>query len=125
VASRPPPPPPPPQQQQQQEHQGNASDAGLSAAAAAAGGGGEASRKRKHQQGEVAGSNPGTSAPPWQQFFENGQHLVVDASHQGNVGRFINHSCDPNCLLQPVLARNARCVCMCVPGGGGNQEGYG
>jgi hypothetical protein len=34
--------------------------------------------------------------------------VLVCLSLQGNVARFINHSCDPNCLVQPVLAKNAR-----------------
>jgi hypothetical protein len=29
---------------------------------------------------------------------------------QGNVGRFLNHSCSPNCLVQTVFAGNARWV---------------
>jgi hypothetical protein len=27
---------------------------------------------------------------------------------QGNVGRFLNHACSPNCLVQTVFAGNAR-----------------
>jgi hypothetical protein len=36
------------------------------------------------------------------------EHLVVDAGKRGNVARFINHSCNPNCLVQTVLTGNAR-----------------
>jgi SET domain-containing protein len=27
---------------------------------------------------------------------------------QGNVARFLNHSCDPNCVIQQVFAGQAR-----------------
>lgn len=28
---------------------------------------------------------------------------VIDASAKGNLGRFINHSCDPNCRTEKVI----------------------
>lgn len=28
---------------------------------------------------------------------------VIDACAKGNLGRFINHSCDPNCRTEKVL----------------------
>jgi len=31
----------------------------------------------------------------------------VDATYAGNVGRFVNHSCDPNLFVQPVRVENA------------------
>ncbi|KAH7443906.1 hypothetical protein KP509_02G055100 [Ceratopteris richardii] len=32
--------------------------------------------------------------------------LVIDASHMGNVSRFINHSCSPNLFFQKVLSEH-------------------
>ena len=29
---------------------------------------------------------------------------VLDARHMGNAARFVNHSCDPNLFVQPVLS---------------------
>lgn len=31
----------------------------------------------------------------------------VDATYAGNVGRFVNHSCEPNLFVQPVRVENA------------------
>lgn len=30
-------------------------------------------------------------------LFTVDEHVCIDASHGGNVARYINHSCDPNC----------------------------
>lgn len=27
---------------------------------------------------------------------------IIDATYKGNLSRFINHSCDPNCVTQKV-----------------------
>jgi len=35
--------------------------------------------------------------PDWQVKY------VVDAYHVGNFTRFLNHSCDPNCTINPVI----------------------
>lgn len=31
---------------------------------------------------------------------------IIDASRKGNLSRFINHSCDPNCVTQKWLVNN-------------------
>lgn len=33
----------------------------------------------------------------------NYMYQVIDASAKGNLGRFINHSCDPNCRTEKVV----------------------
>lgn len=30
-------------------------------------------------------------------------HTYIDATHFGNESRFVNHSCDPNCIIQIVM----------------------
>lgn len=40
----------------------------------------------------------------WSDYFgENDQLYVLDAKYKGNIGRFLNHSCDPNVHVQHVL----------------------
>ncbi|CAJ0597103.1 unnamed protein product [Cylicocyclus nassatus] len=40
----------------------------------------------------------------WADYFgENNTLFVVDAKKKGNVGRFLNHSCDPNVQVQHVF----------------------
>ena len=31
---------------------------------------------------------------------------IIDATNKGNISRFINHSCDPNCETQKVTVVN-------------------
>ena len=33
-----------------------------------------------------------------------GEMLCIDAKHYGNIGRFLNHSCAPNCIKQAVFS---------------------
>ena len=33
------------------------------------------------------------------------RHLVIDAQHRGNIGKFFNHSCSPNLIVQPMLTQ--------------------
>jgi SET domain-containing protein len=69
-------------------------------------------------------------------FFNLDADYVIDASAQGSMARFINHSCDPNCHTEKwtvggetriaIVATNGIpkgtevcvlacvCVCMCV-----------
>ncbi|PJF17083.1 hypothetical protein PSACC_03107 [Paramicrosporidium saccamoebae] len=35
-------------------------------------------------------------------FFRLDDTLVVDATHKGNLSRFINHSCDPTCVARVI-----------------------
>ena len=36
-------------------------------------------------------------------FEKNDTHLTIDAKHQGNISRFMNHSCEPNCQIISVF----------------------
>jgi len=46
---------------------------------------------------------------------------VIDACHRGNLGRFINHSCSPNCETQKWMVNGELCIGLFalqdIPGG--------
>ena len=52
-------------------------------------------------------ANPTEEAERLLDFMESADspHLVLDARTRGNVGRFFNHSCSPNIMVQPVLTQ--------------------
>lgn len=81
------------------------------AAAAAAGGGKPAtagSRKRAAGQASPGGAGDRNPNLPWLEGAMRESHLVVDARLRGNVARFINHSCAPNCVVQAVMSGYCR-----------------
>ena len=38
--------------------------------------------------------------------------LIVDATRKGNVARFVNHCCEPNCVAKSVHVEGARRVVL-------------
>jgi hypothetical protein len=38
--------------------------------------------------------------------------MVIDASQQGNLARFINHSCDPNCVAKTITLNGSKRIVM-------------
>lgn len=42
--------------------------------------------------------------------------FTIDATFKGNTSRFLNHSCDPNCVLEKWLVPKIRptCFLLCI-----------
>lgn len=36
-------------------------------------------------------------------YFDGEDLFIIDAKTKGNIGRFLNHSCNPNMIVQHVL----------------------
>ena len=61
------------------------------------GGGGEAEAGAKAEaKAEPGAAGPGGAELP-------AEELCIDAKQKGNIGRFLNHCCDPNLAIQNVL----------------------
>jgi len=41
-------------------------------------------------------------------MFRIDSESVIDATLKGNLARFINHSCDPNCIPRVIAVANSR-----------------
>lgn len=50
------------------------------------------------------------------ELFDEGGTYVVDSITEGNMGRFFNHSCEPNCEVQNVFlhTQDPRFPCICI-----------
>ena len=51
-------------------------------------------------------------------LFRVDHDYIIDATHQGNLARFINHCCDVSAINSWF---RGLCVCVCVWGGGGGR----
>ncbi|KAI0986509.1 hypothetical protein GJ496_000614 [Pomphorhynchus laevis] len=60
--------------------------------------------KREHRQSVNDGSN-GSSY-----LFRVDSDIIIDATHCGNLARFINHSCDPNCYAKIITVDQCKKV---------------
>nr|XP_008190270.1 PREDICTED: probable histone-lysine N-methyltransferase set-23 [Tribolium castaneum] len=45
-------------------------------------------------------------------FGEKNEKNFIDPTFYGNIGRYINHSCDPNCVLIPIRVENLPKLCI-------------
>jgi [histone H3]-lysine4 N-trimethyltransferase SETD1 len=45
--------------------------------------------------------------------FRLDEDSIVDATLRGNVARYINHSCDPNCIARVVSVDGHKKVIIC------------
>ncbi|OIR57781.1 MAG: SET domain-containing protein [Amphiamblys sp. WSBS2006] len=43
-------------------------------------------------------------------FFRIDSTYVIDATKKGNISRFLNHSCEPNCIAKTMVAQNKKHV---------------
>lgn len=59
---------------------------------------------------ELALQAKGSSEMASSYFFRLSADLVIDATHKGNMSRFVNHSCDPTCVARVVSADARRIV---------------
>ena len=48
-------------------------------------------------------------------FFRIDEDWVIDATRHGNLSRFINHSCDPNCFARVITPHKHACTDLPTP----------
>mmetsp|Transcript_37127 Transcript_37127/g.58448 ORF Transcript_37127/g.58448 Transcript_37127/m.58448 type:complete len:446 (-) Transcript_37127:76-1413(-) len=45
-------------------------------------------------------------------MFRMDDYSIIDATKKGNLARFINHSCDPNCSAKVITVQGAKKICI-------------
>lgn len=66
-------------------------------------------RERKYELALLA---KGSSEMASSYFFRLDDKLVIDATHKGNLSRFVNHSCDPSCVARILAVDGTRRIVM-------------
>ena len=63
--------------------------------------------KEEAEAAKENSENPESEEPKFKSvrkyFGPNEESYIMDAMTQGNVGRYLNHSCDPNVFVQNVF----------------------
>uniref|UniRef100_A0AAX7T3D6 [histone H3]-lysine(4) N-trimethyltransferase n=1 Tax=Astatotilapia calliptera TaxID=8154 RepID=A0AAX7T3D6_ASTCA len=67
-------------------------------------GGGGPGGGKGGQQGQTGGGGDNTPTKNTRQFFDGEESCyIIDAKLEGNLGRYLNHSCSPNLFVQNVF----------------------
>ncbi|KAM9309113.1 histone-lysine N-methyltransferase SETDB1-B isoform 2-T2 [Pholidichthys leucotaenia] len=72
--------------------------------ASGAGGGPGGQGGKPLQQGQTGGGGDNNNTKTTRQFFDGEESCyIIDAKLEGNLGRYLNHSCSPNLFVQNVF----------------------
>jgi len=45
-------------------------------------------------------------------MFRFDNEYIVDATHIGNMARFVNHSCEPNCVAEIIMIKESKHIIL-------------
>ena len=60
-------------------------------------------KKKQSMNNNAAHNMPGTAGSDSMYMFRRRDDIIVDASNSGNIARFVNHSCLPNCEAKDTV----------------------
>ena len=67
---------------------------------------------RERRLEERAANDSASASIACSYLFRLDEHWVIDATYKGNLARFINHSCDPNCVARILQVDGERRILM-------------